>query len=103
RDREFNGGVSLFRQFAEHHTVTLSGFYQSIKLLDDNSKFIIGNPALNNPAMFERKQFVGAKAEYDYQTIKDKLFPVKGVRFSTGLSYTQNLKEAERNVAHLSG
>jgi hypothetical protein len=62
RDREFNANVTFFRPYGKNQTVSLSTFYQVIKPLNNNSKYILSNPVLNNPSSFLERQFAGAKA-----------------------------------------
>jgi hypothetical protein len=102
RDKEFNTHVSLFRQMG-HHRVTIAGFYQSITLLSDADRFLIINHAPTNPKAFNSAGFAGARAEYKFDDINDKLFPSKGISFITRADYTQNVSDAERSVIHLNG
>lgn len=103
RDREFNAGVSLFRTFGQHHTVSATGFYQWIKVLNDTNKYISDVHGASDPTAFKNDQFAGIRAEYTYETLNDKLFPTKGIRFTTGADFLQNLRDTKKQVAHLNG
>lgn len=103
RDREFNANVGLFRQFGLHHTVSFGGYYQSIKVLVNSDRFISINHAPTDANTFNGDHFAGARAMYNFETINDKIFPSKGIRFSTGVDFAQNLKETNRSIANFSG
>jgi hypothetical protein len=103
RDREFNANVTFFRSYGKFQTVSIATFYQIIKPLNDNSKYILGNPVWGNPSSFIQRQFAGARAEYNFETVKDKIFPSGGVRFSAGAALAQNIKETTKSYGHYSG
>jgi hypothetical protein len=102
RNREANVVLSLFRQFGQHHTVTFSGYYQYVKVLEDADKFI-SISATADKTIFNPDNYVGAAASYDFTTVNHPLFPSKGIRFSTGINFTQNIKEKDRHVTNFSG
>jgi outer membrane protein assembly factor BamA len=102
RNREANVGLNLYRQFGLHHTITLSGYYQYIKVLEDANKFI-SIDATADKTLFYPDNYLGAAANYDFNTINHILFPSKGIRFSTGVNFTQNIKEKDRRVTNFSG
>lgn len=103
RDREVNAGLSLFRQFGLHHTLRFTGYYQNVKVLVNTNRYITVYHAPTDPTTFNADQFGGAKAEYNFETINDKLFPSKGIRFSTGVDFAQNLQQTDRYVTNFSG
>jgi hemolysin activation/secretion protein len=74
-----------------------------IKILQNNSKYILANPSLYSSSTFIHNDFASARAEYGIETVNDKLFPKKGIRFLTGVNFTQNLKETKRSVTNISG
>jgi hypothetical protein len=103
RAKEINGGISLFRNFGLHHSLNFTGFYQLVKVLNDTGRYISKDYGFYNPGTFNQNQFAGITADYDFGTVNDRLFPTRGVRFSTGFEYAQNLKQSQRYVARING
>ena len=103
RNREADIVLSLFRNIGKHHTVTFSGFYQMVQLLENDGRYISSVYAPAHKTAFDRNNFAGAKADYHYTTVNDKLFPSKGVTFLTGVEFTQNLQQTDRSVTRFSG
>jgi hypothetical protein len=103
RNREAMSVLSLFRRLGLYHSVSFSGFYQMVKVLNDTGRFIAKDYGVSNPTTFNRNQFAGIRGEYNYETINDRLFPTRGMRFGTAVDYTRNVKISGRDVAHLTG
>lgn len=103
RNREANGILKIFRQFSDKHTLTFSGFYQMVKVLNNAERFITINYAPTDKVVFNATHFGGAKAEYDYTSVNDKLFPSKGFHFSTGAEFTHNFTASNKNIGRFSG
>ncbi len=103
RQGEIIGDVGIFRQFGKHHTVHIAGLFQAVKVLENNGKYISNVHSYTDPSLFKRDQFAGARADYNFETIDNKIFPTKGIRFFTGADFMQNLKQTDRNVARISG
>jgi hypothetical protein len=93
-NKEINGGLSVFRLFDSAHTVRFSAFYQMVEILRDTASFFTKQFAPFNQKAFEPEQFVGLEAEYDYTKVNSLVTPNKGVRFYTGVEYTNNIKNA---------
>lgn len=93
RSREFNSAVSFIRPIDSSSAITISGFYKTVKLLKDSSKFISVTQALIDPSVFDQHNFAGAKLEYLYEKINNKILPTKGLLFSTSASYTNDITD----------
>lgn len=90
RNREISAAVSLFKTFAKHHTVTIAGLYQSVRLLNDSSNFLTLHFAAAMPKAYSSINFAGARVEYDYTNVNHPLFPNKGIHFNTAAEYMFN-------------
>ncbi|HEX6915020.1 MAG TPA: BamA/TamA family outer membrane protein, partial [Chitinophagaceae bacterium] len=101
RNKEINGALRLIRNIGKHHTVTASGLYQSVQVLEDTGRFIsVHLPA--NGHSFTPQQFAGARLEYDYSSVDDPVVPKKGLRFNTAAEYLANTKN-KNSVRRLNG
>ena len=89
RNREANAGAKLFRKFGSHHTLSFSGFYQMVKVLENADRFISINHAPTDNTTFNTDNFAGAKADYDFNTVNHKLFPSKGYTFQQVLNLSR--------------
>jgi hypothetical protein len=103
RNKEVDVQLSLFRNFGTRHTLTFTGFYQMVEVLPNEGRFISTVYAPLHKSVFNRDNFAGVKADYRFSSVNDKLFPTKGVAFSTGVEFTQNVKKTDRNVMRFSG
>jgi hemolysin activation/secretion protein len=74
-----------------------------VEVLNDQGKFISVNYAPTDKTIFTADNFAGARADYDYTSVNHKLFPSKGVHFSTGVEFKQNLKQRDRSLTTFSG
>ena len=102
RNREANAAINLYRQLG-HSKVSFGIFYQRVEVLPNAGRFISDDYAKTNKYVFDADDFVGARTQYDYSTVNDKLFPSKGVHFSTGIELNKNLSDKDSLVARFSG
>ena len=101
RSHEYYGKLGINRKI-KSHLMELNGFYQTVKILDDETRFISDFKDINNTVDLERKHFIGGEAKYKYQKIDDLVVPVKGFTFQAGASYTHNLNSSDRSFTRLS-
>ncbi|TDH25149.1 hypothetical protein EXU57_13650 [Segetibacter sp. 3557_3] len=100
RTREYYGGLSLDQTFSVNHTVTLTGYYQFVKVLHNKDKFI----EVNRPAgFFDADHYAGGKVSYEFLKLDNNLFPSRGISFQSSGEFIQNLKEPEKTVTRVSG
>lgn len=100
RTKEFYAGAGLERTFASYHHAGLTGFYQTIEILNDKERFL----SKQIPAYFSfhSKQFAGANLDYYYQKVDNAAVPTKGIRFGAGINFMQNLKQSDSAVTNFS-
>jgi hypothetical protein len=103
RNKEVNASLSLFKTFNKYHTVTFFGFYQMVRLLEDNDRFIALYTTVAHPtSAVASDNFAGGKIEYDFTHVNNKLYPNKGIRFNTAAEFTQNLQNTN-SIKRLTG
>src|SRR5207253_3190674 len=78
RNREANAAINLYRQLG-HSTLNFGIFYQRVEVLPNVGRFISNDYAKIDKYVFDADNFIGARTEYNYTTVNDKLFPTKGV------------------------
>ena len=92
-----NGSIGLNRIFAKHNSITISGFYQSVKVKNETSHFPIEALYPNDGTVFDRKNFAGGMISYAYYNVNDDVVPTKGFGFSLNGSHTKNLTQTDRS------
>ena len=70
-----------------------TGFYQSVKIINDDNRYIAKNIAPLDPNVFKLKSFAGGAVGYTFSKLNDKIVPTSGVTFSGNASYTQNINK----------
>lgn len=101
RTEEWLARASLIRKLG-HNTLRLNGFYRSVRVINDEQRFVAKN--LNQFAgdVFNKKHFGGAELQYTFVQVNDSLVPTRGFAFWANGSYTQNLRETSRSVQNYS-
>ena len=94
---EGTGSLGLNRIFGKYNSVTVSGFYQTVKVRNEADRFTYDKLAPADGDIFNRKNFAGAQVSYFYYKVNDVIVPTKGIGFSVNGSLTRNLTESERN------
>jgi hypothetical protein len=102
RNKEFDGALNVNRIFDSVHTISFTGFYQNVELLNDTGRYLSQYYAPAHPGYMAAQNFAGLRAEYDYTRVKDKIAPNRGMRFHAGAEYTRNL-ENTNSVTRFSG
>jgi hypothetical protein len=100
RSREFLASAGLNRSFGLHHNLGLSAFYQTIKIINDNGRFL-SEQFLDKPGN-DQKRFGGARLDYIYQNTDNVIVPSKGIKFTAGIIYAQNLRQGDSAVTRYS-
>ncbi len=102
RTAEWYGNIGLNRIFGKSN-FTLSGFFNTVKILKDSNTFITKDYLSQYPEFFTVNRFAGGSVNYNITSINDSLVPIKGVVFNTNGSYTRNLRDAARSCFNFSG
>ena len=100
RTRNYKGSAGLQRLFARSHKLSLSGFYEGIKILKDSGRYIAKSLYANTPVTFQDKNFMGAEFAYIFQKLNDSILPTKGISFLTGIKYTHNFSDSKKNYGN---
>ena len=95
----FYGGIGIERALEDHH-FEFSIFYQNVKVKKTDEHFISENITIDS-SVFSNKQFGGAEGGYHFQKTNDHILPTKGIDFSLGMMYAQDLKENTRSFTNL--
>jgi len=101
RSHEYYSKLGINRKI-KSHLMELNGFYQTVKIKEDETRFITAYKNINIGVDLERKHFVGGEAKYKYQKVNDIAVPVKGFSFQTAASYTFNINSHDRSFTRLS-
>lgn len=103
KNKELNTGLSVYRTFDSTHTITFTGFYQAVELINEANTFLSQYYFPAHQSQFTSfEQFGGARIEYDFTKINDKIAPNKGIKFHAGAEYTKNLKNSN-DIVRFSG
>ena len=90
---EGSGSIGLNRIFAKYNSFTVSGFYQTVKVKNEDDH--LTHETMPNKS-FDRNNFIGALASYEYYYVNDEVVPTKGFGFSVNASHTKNLTQSDK-------
>ena len=96
RTREVIGSIGLNKK-AGNSFFEINGFYQSVKIINDDNRYTIKNIAPNDSSVFDVKSFEGAEAGYVFSKLNDAIVPTKGLVVSGNISYTQNVEQSSQS------
>ncbi|MEP6595574.1 MAG: BamA/TamA family outer membrane protein [Ginsengibacter sp.] len=102
RTAEWLGNIGLNRLVGISN-ISISAFYNSVKILRDSGKFIRNNYLPVHPENFRTNSFVGGLLRYNIIHVNDSIVPVSGIIFNAAAGYTKNLKDDDRSFANFSG
>ena len=95
----YYGGAGLYRNIGIHH-MEVGLFYQYIKVNKQGDQFL--GSALTDQSVFTGKHFTGIEAGYQLKKVNDNVFPTRGIHFTLGGGYVQNIKEKSRSFVKAS-
>lgn len=102
RSRDYYGKAGINRVFGNNHLLNFAGFYQSVKIIADEERFITSFAHNNNGnSDFERQHFTGVEASYKYRKTDNPIIPSRGINFTAGSSYTYNISEPDHSFTRL--
>jgi hypothetical protein len=99
RSTRFSGGFDLNRSFDSVHHIHLTGLFQSIKIKNDEDRYISKDFSGIPDSVLDRKFFLSAGAAYQYKKSDHPVVPMKGYEFNIGATYTQNVQDWNRAFA----
>ena len=95
RTKEISASVGLERNLDSHNTISFSGFYQSVQILNDPGRYIAKEVAPGSPNIYNTNNYAGAQFNYKLVLLNDSIVPTKGFAFFGNASYTWNLKSSQ--------
>ena len=91
--KEYSGQLGLQRKFGKN-TFTISGFYQSVRIINDTGRFVIKNIAPTQPDIFKTNNYAGGQLMYKYVHFNDSIVPTAGFSFIANAAHYQNLTQS---------
>jgi len=101
RMSKFDVSSFLSGQIGKAHTISLGGGFQSVKLGNNEGRFVERNDKLDS-SDFDRKSYGSVQLGYSFNTVDNLLYPRKGIKINTAAAYTQNINESEKRFVRLS-
>jgi hypothetical protein len=93
RANEFSVTPSVMKQLGRFHNVNLGIGYQSVEVEQTEGRFVSDHNSKLDSGVFQRKRFATATIGYQFNSTDNILYPTRGVRFNTAISFTDNLDE----------
>jgi hypothetical protein len=100
RTEEWIVQPGIIRRFGMN-TITLSGFYQAVKVINDEDRFI--GKSFAGEKTFQWSSYAGADLNYKLQWLNDSVVPTKGFIFSADALGVRNLQEGSKSFVKYSG
>ncbi|MBO6605808.1 metallophosphoesterase [Psychroserpens sp.] len=103
RQSTFGGALGLQYRGKQGSTSFIKATYESIELEDTPGRILTDQLGLTaqNSTFFERKNFVGATANYSFENYNDKAYPTLGMHFEVESSFKVNTDNSDRTVFSL--
>lgn len=80
-----------------HHQVAFSLYYEGVKVLPQEGRFISKGNSFIDPSTYRWKHFAGTRFDYLFHRTNDPLVPTRGATIFTTLAYTKNLQQSSRS------
>lgn len=98
RSRGFNAGFELNRLYDSAHLITIRSAFQTVKLLNDEERFIASDKSGIGTSSLNRKYFIASGISYGFKKSDHPVVPSRGFAFNLSAVYIHNLQEAGSNV-----
>lgn len=92
RTEEWFAGAGI-RRIIGGHNIQLHGFFESVRVINDDGRFLSKNNPAPSPFVFGKNEFAGARFNYSFASVNDSILPTKGIVFTSGITHTQNLSK----------
>ncbi len=102
RSEEASADLGLGRIFGKN-SIRISGFYQRVKIKNDEKRFIAQKIAPVTKDIFKPDNFVGLQLAFNRADVKDSVLPQKGYTFSLNARHTQNFSVSEKSFQRYDG
>ena len=96
RSSEASGTLGFTRKTGNNF-FDIHGFYQSVKIINDDNRYTVKNIAPIDSTVFNVKNFAGIAGEYSFSKLNDAIVPTAGITLSGNISYTQNVNESSKS------
>ena len=90
RSKEFTASLGLERQIP-HNKISLSGFFQTVEVINDEDRFTAKILALTDSTVFDLNKFAGSTLLYQLSLVNNESVPTAGIQLNASASFTQNL------------
>ncbi|RYY69885.1 MAG: hypothetical protein EOO13_08195 [Chitinophagaceae bacterium] len=100
RSRELLLKAGLARRLSKQADFFVNGLFQSYDVLNDTGRVLAKVPGLQEPGIYDAKQYAGAEIGFVFMNVNNKVFATKGMAFYAGADGLQNLKESSVTVMH---
>ncbi len=97
---ELDLSTFLSGQIGKKHAITFGTEFQTLKLGNNDSRFITNNEIADS-SDFERRNYGTLQFTYCFNTTDNELYPQKGFKVEAGTSYTQSLNGSDNNFAQV--
>ncbi|CAN5368304.1 hypothetical protein BH20BAC1_BH20BAC1_00710 [soil metagenome] len=101
RSKEFTGSLGLEKVF-QHNKISLRGFFQTVKIINDEDRFTAKILALTDSTVFDQTNFAGSTLLYQLSLLNNDAVPTAGIQLNASATFTQNL-EAKSNFWKYAG
>ena len=88
----FMGSLGIERKFGKN-AIGLSGFYQSVSIINDADRFVAKNIAPSQPDIFALINYAGAMLNYKFVSYNDRIVPTAGFSFIANATHYQNITQ----------
>ena len=93
RTTDITGNLGFQRRFGKN-TFGISGFFQNIKIKNDQDRFIAKNIAPVQSNIFETNNYAGVQLNYQFAHFNDSIVPTSGFSFLANASHYNNVTQA---------
>jgi hypothetical protein len=106
RYRFFETDLLIRKRFNEIVSLSVGPtYYQYWSKYRDNSKRILGNPAIigtDSASIYGVKEYLGAKARFDIHFVNNEIFPTRGITWLTDFTSLYGFRKSSHNLSKLS-
>lgn len=100
--QEVIASIGLQHRFGKSY-VSVAPFYHSIKIINNQDRFIAKALAPSNTDIYKQNSYAGAELNYKYFNANDSIVPTKGFSFFGNASYNQNLTQSNQSFEKYGG
>jgi hypothetical protein len=100
---EGKGSAGLSRQVGRHHHFTVSGLYQSIKVLRDSGHYAGTLIPATKEELLHRKNFAGAGFSYTMEHINSLTIPTRGLSLLASVQQWEPMERSSNSFTRFTG